>query len=451
MSARTRTASADTGGVSLPPGSRLPAAIQTALVVRDPVGSFVRFQRDYGPVFRARFVGIPKIVYVTTPALAQTVLRSDRTVGEAGTARRDFLEPIVGSQSVLCLEGEAWLRERRLLGPSFHGERVKAWAGAIADVVKQDVSEWPRGVPFPLRPRMQRITLEVIWRVVFGLDDADTDPAYGRLRELLPRLLDVAASPAYAFLPVKVAMWMDTSPLAARIPGNRIARFGQLKQEIDALLLYLIARRRAEPTGDRADVMSSLVAADTTDEQVRDELITLLEAGHETTSTALAWLFERLVRTPDVRAKAETAAASDDDRYLDAIVKESLRIRPILLDAPRMLTGSLALDGFEVPSGWYVAPVIPLVHSDPEAYAKPTAFRPERFLIDKPPMDAWIPFGGSQRMCLGIQLAQLEMRVALREILNNVDIEAVDPEPERPRMRGITIVPEHQATVVASR
>ena len=402
-------------------------------------------------MFRARFVGIPKIVYVTTPALAQTVLRTDRTVGEAGSARRDFLEPLVGSQSVLCLEGDAWLRERRLLGPSFHGERVKAWAATIADVVKHEVSQWPHGVSFPLRPRMQRITLEVIWRVVFGLDDADTDPGYGRLRELLPQLLDVAASPAYAFLPARVAMWMDTSPLAARIPGNRIARFGRLKQETDALLLHLIARRRAQPTGDRADVMSSLVAADTTDEQVRDELITLLEAGHETTSTALAWLFERLLRTPDVRAKAEAAATSGDDRYLDAVVKESLRVRPILLDAPRLLTGPLALDGFEVPSGWYVAPVIPLVHSDPQAYAEPTEFRPERFLVDRPPMDAWIPFGGSQRMCLGIQLAQLEMRVALREILTNVDLDAVDPAPERPRLRGITIIPEHHATVIAHR
>jgi cytochrome P450 len=437
--------------VALPPGSRLPAAAQTALVVRDPVGSFVRFRRDYGPVFRARFVGIPRIVYVTTPDLAQTVLRTDRTVGEAGTARRDFLEPLVGSQSVLCLEGDAWQRERRLLGPSFHGERVKGWAGTIADVVRNEAARWPRGVPFPLRPRMQRITLEVIWRVVFGLDDTHAVPQHARLRELLPQLLDVAASPAYAFLPAKVAIWMDTSPLAARIPGNRIARFGRIKQETDALLLQLIARRRAQQDGEQADVLSSLVAADTTDEQVRDELITLLEAGHETTSTALAWLFERLLRSPDVRARAEDAAAAGDDRYLDAVVKEALRVRPILLDAPRVLTGPLALNGYEVPPGWYVSPLIQLVHSDPQTYPEPTEFRPDRFLADRPPMHAWIPFGGSRRMCLGIQLALLEMKVALREILNSADLDVVDPTPERPRLRGITIIPELQAMVVVNR
>jgi|RhiMetdeSRZDD1v2_1073273.scaffolds.fasta_scaffold62199_4 cytochrome P450 family 135 len=436
--------------MGLPPGSRLPAVAQTAQVVRDPVGFFVRRRDDYGPVFRASFMGVPKIAYVSTPDLAQTVLRSDRTVGEAGTARRDFLEPLVGSQSVLCLEGEAWMRERRLLGPSFHGTRIQSWAETIADVVGREVSTWPRGVAFPLRPRMQRITLKVIWRIVFGLDSDDTDPAHQRLWELLPQLLTVAASPVLAFVPTKVALWLDSSDLAGRIPGNRIARFGRIKQETDALLMHLIARRRADPDPERTDVLSSLASADTTDEQVRDELITLLEAGHETTSTALAWLFERLLRTPDVLAETRTAVESGDDRYLDAVVKESLRIRPVLLDAPRFLTGPLALDGYEVPSGWYVAPVIPLVHADPETYADPGEFRPQRFLTDQPPTQAWIPFGGSRRMCLGIQLAILEMRVVLREVLSAIELHVTDPAPERLRLRGITIVPEHQTRVVAS-
>jgi cytochrome P450 len=347
---------------------------------------------------------------------------------------------------VLCLEGEAWLRERRLLAPSFHGASVQSWADTIADVVGREVSAWPRGVTFPLRPRMQRITLEVIWRIVFGLDSDDTDPAHQRLWELLPQLLTVAASPVLAFVPTKVAVWLDSSELAGRIPGNRIARFGRIKQETDALLLELIARRRAEPDAERTDVLSSLAAADTTDEQVRDELITLLEAGHETTSTALAWLFERLLRTPEVLAETRRAVESGDDRYLDAVVKESLRIRPVLLDAPRFLTAPLALDGYEVPAGWYVA----LVHADPETYADPGEFRPQRFLDGQPPMQAWIPFGGSRRMCLGIQLAILEMRVVLREVLRRLDLDVPDAAPERLRLRGITIVPEHQTRVVAS-
>ncbi|MGH3368036.1 MAG: cytochrome P450 [Nocardioidaceae bacterium] len=448
--------------MGLPPGSRLPGVAQTALLVRDPFGYFVRSRRKFGPVFRSRFVGIPRIVYVATPALAEQVLRTDRDIGEAGTARKDFLEPLVGAHSVLCLEGDAWLRERRRLAAPFHGQRVRRWGDTIADVVAAQVARWPQGTPFALRPWMQQVTLEVMFRVVFGLNSGDgrsSSPADGEaaaseraLRAQLPGLVDVASNAALAFVPARIVEWLDQAPLARRLAHNPIARFGQLKQSTDALLLDQIRRRRQAGPDDSADVLSTLVAEPgMTDEQIRDELITLLEAGHETTATGIAWMFDQLLRSPAALAKALDAVVSGDPSYLQAIVKETLRIRPVVVDAPRVLTASLDLHGYRVPAGWYVAPVIPLVHTDPEAFPDPDSFRPERFLGDPLPSGAWIPFGGSRRMCLGIQLAMFEMRVVLAEVLRHVELWPVDHAAERPRMRGVTLVPEHHTRVVARR
>jgi cytochrome P450 len=447
-----RRTGAHTGGVGLPPGSRLPAAVQTAMVVQRPI-EFFRFNREwFGPVFRAQFVGVPRIVYVGTAALADQVLRTDRDIGEAGTARKNFLEPLVGTQSVLCLEGDAWLRERRRLGPAFHGERVRRlWGEAIAEIVAAEVARWPLGTPFALRPQMQRITLEVILRVVFGFDASARDEVQDQLRVVLPQIVDVGSNRAMAFVPARVAEWLDRSPLAQHLPVNPVAKFGRTKIAADALLYEEIgARRWLGPSGDGSDVLSLLIASGSTDEQIRDELITLLTAGHETTATGLAWLFERLLRTPSVMQRVREAVQADDEAYLDATVKEALRIRPVVLDAPRVLTAPLALDRYEVPAGWYVAPVIALVHSDPDVYPDPTSFRPERFLDGSRPPGSWIPFGGSRRLCLGIQLALFEMRVVLTEVLRRLSLHVVDQAPERPRLRGVTVAPEHLTRVTAA-
>lgn len=446
--------------MGLPPGSRLPPVAQTALVVHDPVGFFGQNRRRFGPVFRARFVGVPHLVYVATPALAEVVLRTDRDIGQAGTARKDFLEPLVGPESVLCLEGEPWMRERQRLAPAFHGQRLGCWADTIADIVAAEVESWPVGEPFALRPRMQRITLEVIFGVVFGTargagpaanGDRDAfDARRARLRVLLPDLLDVASSPMLAFVPPRLAVWLQQSSWPRRFSRNTIAGFYRMKATVDEVLIAEIGRRRSHAAFDDGGVLGMLAAVpDATDTQIRDELITLLEAGHETTATALAWLFEQLLRLPGVLARVHDAIDRADEAYLNAVIKESLRRRPVLIDAPRVLTAPLDLEGFEVPAGWYVAPVMPLVHTDRDTYPDADRFRPERFLESKVPAGAWIPFGGSRRLCLGIQLALLEMRVVLTEVLKRVELTPVGAAAERARLRGVTLVPEHQTRVVA--
>jgi len=223
-----------------------------------------------------------------------------------------------------------------------------------------------------------------------------------------------------------------------------------MKATVDELLIAEIGRHRSQAAFDDGGVLGMLAAIpDATESQIRDELVTLLEAGHETTATGLAWLFEQLVRLPDVMARVYDAIDRADEAYLNAVVKESLRRRPVLIDAPRKLTAPLGLEGFEVPAGWYVAPVMPLVHTDRETYPDADLFRPERFLEDRLPAGAWIPFGGSRRLCLGIQLALLEMRVVLTEVLRRVELAPVGGAAERARLRGVTLIPEHQTRVVA--
>lgn len=440
---------------------------QTAYAVHDPVGFFRRNGTAFGPVFRARFVGVPRMVYVGTPALADRVLRTDRDVGRAGEARQDFLEPLVGPESVLCLEGEPWLRERRRLGPAFHGRRLASYPAMIASIVEAEVARWPVGKVFALRPRMQRITLEVIFAVVFGPDGADArsaDPNAAnaapagepaaverrrRLPALLSELIDVAASPVLAYVPPRLRTWLQESAAAQRLPRNTVAGFYRLKSQVDELLLAEICDQREHGTPDDGGVLGMLAAVpDATDSQIRDELITLLEAGHETTATGLAWLFEQLLRAPEALTAVRRAIERDDTDYLDAVVKESLRRRPVLIDAPRLLTSPMELGGYDVPAGWYVAPVMSLVHTDHEAYPDAEAFRPERFLDDRLPAGAWIPFGGSRRLCLGLHLALMEMRVVLVEVLRRVELQAVGRATERARLRGVTLVPEHMTRVV---
>jgi cytochrome P450 family 135 len=446
--------------MSVPPGSRAPAPVQTALLLRDPVGFFRGSREKYGPVFSARFIGLPRIAYVATPELADLVLRTDRDIGEAGTARKPFLEPLVGPESVICLEGAAWERERRRLAPAFHGSRVTRWQETIAGIVEAEVATWPFDEPFALRPRLQHITLDVMMNVVFGLRGAAPSRAgealdvvterRRRLETALRGVVDVASTPALAFVPARVGTWLEQAPLARQLPRNPIAGFLALKATLDELLLEEISSQRRARAAPGADVLAMLAdIPDMSESQIRDELITLLEAGHETTATGLAWCFERLLRHPDVLDRVRQAVDQGDDRYLDAVVKETLRVRPVLNDAPRMLTAPLRIGSFEIPPGWYVAPAMPLVHTDPTAYPEPDRFSPERFLTGKHTPSAWIPFGGSRRLCLGIQLALLEMRTVLTEVVRRVDLRPDRPRPEKARLRGVTLVPERHTRVLA--
>jgi cytochrome P450 len=389
--------------------------------MRDPVGFLERCRRDHGPVFRVKLIGFPRFVYVAEPDLAREVYATDRTIGRASPGRKDFLEPLVGSQSLLVLEGEEWLRHRKLLGPVFHRRQVDRYADeieAIADAVLDDV---PTGEPLALRPWMQRITLEVILRLVFGVSDEER---LDRLRTLLPELVEAGSSPLIWVVPNT----LQRRPLLRRFP-NPVSRFYDVRAQVDALLYEEIAERRRTGAAGRTDVLSQMLD-DLDDAALRDELITLLVAGHETTATALAWTFERLVRHPAALARLEEG----DEEYLRAVVRESLRARPVVIDTPRYLDGPLKLGGYDIPAGWYVSPAMPLVQGDDD-------FRPERFLEDGAGREGWIPFGGGKRHCVGSHLALLELEVVVRATVRRLELEVVDAAPEAAELQHVTLVP----------
>ena len=436
----------------LPPGPKAPALAQTVAFVRDPSRFLERAHARFGPVFRVKLVGYRKFVYVAEPHLARRVFATDRDIGLAGEVRREVMEPLVGRSSLLCLEGAEWLRHRKLVGPPLHGRAVEGYRGRIAEIAAEEISTWPLGEPFALRPRMQAITLEVILRIVFGVRDA---AKLERLRALPPELIEAGAG-AGALVLVAGGERLWGSRLLRALPRSPIARFFSLVVEVDRLLFDEIAQRRAAPDPEGGDVLSMLLAArdeegnPLTDQELRDELVTLLEAGHETTATALAWTFERLARHPEVLARLRSAVDAGDDDYVDAVAKESLRTRPIITDTPRILTAPLELDGYEVPAGWYVAPAIPVIHRDPERYPEPDEFRPERFLNGGVQPDAWIPFGGGKRRCVGSHLAMLELRTVIAEVVRRLDVRPARPAPERTRLHHVTLTPAEGGRVVVS-
>lgn len=462
---RERTADSPDGSrtAQLPPGSRLPTMVQTAMWLCDPVGFYRRCARRYGRVFRINVVGMPGFVYVTDPELARRIFATDRDIGRAGAARRDFLEPIVGPSSLLCLDGEEWTRQRKLLGSAFHGRRIERYRDQITAIAADHVRRWPVGEPFALGPRMQAITLEVILRVVFGIDDA---ARMERLRDVLPRLTAAAESAyAVAYL-VPAPVWRRVAPLLARLPGTPSARFVTLLRETDALVHDEISRRRdAHDVADRADILSVLLRArdaeggGMTDAELRDALMTLLLAGHETTATALTWCFERLVRNPEVMERLRDGVADGDGRYLDAVIKETLRVRPVIPDAPRVLTEPMDLGGYRVPAGWWVSPATVLMHGSAAAFPEPEEFRPERFLAGgdgrsgdaaQAPPPAWVPFGGGRRQCLGAHFALLEMSAVIPRVLDRLHLRvAGEAAPEAARVRHVTLAPARDGRVVA--
>jgi cytochrome P450 family 135 len=427
--------------VALPPGPRLPAIVQTVRWARDPVGFLAACRRRYGDAFTVRFTGFGQWVYFADAETVASIFQADADAMRAGEAR-DMLEPVVGRRSVLILDGEEHRRERRLLLPSFQGSHVRRYGELMREVAEEDIARWPLGRPFPLRPRMQHITLEVILRAVFGLE------APGRRAELhrrLVRLLEVAAP-----LLLIPALNRDLGRLS---PGGRLAR---ARRAVDELVFEEIRLRRADPAATEADdVLSLLLGArdedgrPLADEGVRDELMTLLLAGHETTATGLAWAFERLVRHPAAmdRLVAELDAGEGD--YIDAVIRETLRVRPVLFDTARKVVKPTEVDGWLLPAGTFVAPALALVHLDPASHPDPEAYRPERYADGSPPPRTWVPFGGGSRSCLGAGFALFEMRVVLSAVLGRLRLRPARPEDERAKLRNLTVVPARGAEVIA--
>jgi cytochrome P450 family 135 len=425
-----------------PPGPRLPQLVQAAIVTANPYGWMNKRRARYGDVFSSHFPFFGRIVYVVDPAEIKRVFAGDPRDFHAGEANATVLGDALGDHSLLTLDEDRHMSQRKLLLPPFHGQSVRRYAEVMSEAAHNEVAGWPLNKPFALRPRMQAITLEVILRAVFGVRDG---ARMDLMRERIPKLADTT----------NVLNWL---PLMQRDLGglSPAARFRRALAAVDELIYAEIRERREDQdAADRDDVLSLLLRArheddsPMTDSELRDELLTLLTAGHETTATGLSWAFERLVRTPRVMEKLLDSL--DDDEYLDAVVKETLRIRPVVVDVARKLTRDTEIAGYHLPAGTLVLPAIAAVHRHPDHYADPAEFRPERFLNGEAAEPyTWIPFGGGVRRCIGASFAQVEMRVVLREVLKRVRLRAASERPERARVQHVTVVPSRGARVVVT-
>jgi cytochrome P450 len=424
---------------TLPPGSRLPGLAQAALFGLNPYAWLLRNWRRYGDCFSVRFPFFGDLVYVANPALVKQVFTGDTHVFHAGEANAIPLGPVMGTYSLLTLDEDEHLRQRKLLLPPFHGEAVRRYGELIEQVSERAIDRWPMQREFALRPSMQEITLEVILRAVFGVRDE------ARLQQFTAAFTGLErASNALLVLPL-MRLGLDRF--------GPLARFKRAVAATDALIYDEIARRRAEREADAGDdVLSTLLAArhqdggPMSDQELRDELMTLLGAGHETSATGLSWAFERLLRTP--AALERLTHDPDDDAYLDAVVKETLRVRPVIVDVARLLKSDTQIGDWLVPAGTVAVPAITVMHMRPDLWSQPEAFRPERFLDGEGEAYAWIPFGGGVRRCIGAAFAQFEMKIVLRTIMRRARLRAADPAPEPPRIRHVTTVPAKGARVV---
>jgi cytochrome P450 len=433
----------------LPPGPRLPASWQTILAWRRPTATLERCRARYGRRFTMRVLGQPPFVVLSDPAEIEQVFMASPEDLHPGEGVR-VIESLVGANSVILLDEDAHLEQRRLMLPAFHGERMQRLTGVMGQLAERELASWPREEAIALHPRLQRLTLEIILRAVFGLRQG---AQLEELREALTELLAFSESP------------LSLLPFAQRILSGRgrWARFPELHASVDRQIYALIEQRRQEQ-GAGDDVLDMLLGARHTDgspmsaQELRDELVTALVAGHETTASQLAWAFERLAREP-AAARRLTAEldAGESDAYLNASIHEILRLRPVLAEAePRVVKRAIEIGGVEYPPGVALVISAYLVHRDPDIYPQPLAFRPERFLDGE---DAhargrvggkytWIPFGGGRTRCLGASFALAEMKVVLATVLSRCEIAAVHPAPERTRRRSITLSPAGQATVV---
>jgi cytochrome P450 len=425
----------------LPAGPRWPRAVQTAWWATRPVSLMRHCRRRYGDVFTVRPYGFGNIVLVADPGIIKEVFTGDRDVFAAGEANA-AMSPVLGRHSLLVLDGERHLRQRRLMLPPFHGEAIGRYRERVEEITIAEVSSWPLGKPFAIRERMQDITFEVILRAVIGVSD---EHRLERLRDLLPKLLDFSVLDMWA-------VWLF--PRVLDTPLGRHHRSMRVRPEVDRLLFEEIAAHRANPEG-HDDILALLVQArdeqgePLSDEELLDQIITLLLAGHETTTTGLAWAFERLVRHPAVLERLEDELEQDENDYLEAVVNETLRVRPVIDGVWRKLTAPAVVAGYRLPAGTLVFPAIVLVQTS-AGFPDADEFRPERFLDGSPPPYTFIPFGGGQRRCIGASFAIMEMQTVLNTVLRRVQLRASDRRPEKPRVHHVTQVPGRGARVVAA-
>lgn len=391
-----------------------------------PLAFHENCRRRYGDRYTVRLLGSPPFVMHANPDHIREIFTAPPEVLHPGEGAR-ILEPVVGTYSVILLDEKAHLSQRRLMLPAFHGEKMQQLSALVTEVTEREVAAWPTGSELTLHPRLQGLTLEVILRAVFGLDPG---PALDGLRAALTEILDFATRP------------MTLVPYLQRELGGRSrwGKFVALRDKTDALVYELIDQH----PGGGDDVLSMLLAArhedgsPMTPQELRDELMTLLVAGHETTASSLAFGMNILARNPHVADELR----KEDDEYLTATIHEILRARPVLPNAaPRLVKEPVEVGGWSYEPGVCLIANTYLVHHDPAIYPEPYSFRPERFLDEGPGTYTWIPFGGGRRRCLGASFALLEMKTVLREVLRRYDLQPGVDGAEVSRRRSITISP----------
>ena len=419
----------------LPPGPRTPSLFQGAGMWTRPVSWLERNRAKYGNRFTTRFPFTPPFVVIADPEQIKAIFTAPPDVLLPGVGARVLL-PLVGPSSVLLLDGNAHMSQRKLMLPAFHGERMERLTDLVASVTADEIERWNDG-EMELHPRFQTLTLEIILQAVFGLEPG---PRLEALRESLSKLLAYGDNPLTLLPPPE-------EPAAIERTEQFFNKYGPIKgfvdrrDEVDELLAAEIDERRSAGDEDADDVLSMLLAARHEDgspmsaSELRDELMTLLVAGHETTASSLAWTFSRLARDPRVLAELRREVdAEDGGPYLTATINEVLRSRPVLQNnAPRYVAKPITVGGWDYEPGISLVPNAYLVHHDPEIYPDPYTFRPERFLDEKPGTYTWIPFGGGRRRCLGSSFAILEMKVVIAEVVRRFEIA---PRPASPRWRA---------------
>ncbi len=432
----------------LPPSLPLPMLVQSALWVRNPVQVLHYLQSHYGPTFRVK-LPVHDVVMITEPEPIRTMFASKGDDMHAGRVNR-ILRAIVGDHSVLLLDGSEHMRHRKLLLPSFHGERMRFYGETMAEITRQSIAEWPKQAVFSLHEKTQDITLEIILRTVFGISDG---PQMHELKQQLQQLLKIGENPLW--LPLMAALAVD-GEREKRQPWKWLLRD---RNRTDALLYKQIAARRVEAEKDRSDVLAMLLKAQDeqgsglSDAELRDELMTALVAGHETTATALAWAFERVLLHPAIygRLKQEVQQAGGKSAppeklaalpYLDATVKEVLRLRPVIPFIGRVLQQPMRLAGYDLPKGTAVAACIYLAQRNPAVYKDPEEFLPDRFLSGQPDPASFLPFGGGIRRCIGAAFALYEMKIVMGTILAHTELALEKPQPLPIVRRAITFWPK---------
>jgi cytochrome P450 len=439
---------------TLPPGPNLFATFD---FIRNPFRFLDECARRYGDWFTVRVPGVSPFVFTSDPAAVREVFLGDPDALHAGEANRP-LGAFMGERSSLFLDAPEHLRQRRLLLPAFHGEQVASHADAMRIAADNAIASWPIGQQFAIHPQMRSITFETIIRTVFGFAD---DEAGTELRASLKKLFALYSSKLGTLFSLP-AMQIDAGRWS---PWGRAVR---LTRQIDAILYAEFARRRKEGVEGRADVLSMLLAAHYEDGQplpdavIRDEMYTLMLAGHETTAATMAWVINRLVTNPEVmeRARAEVVSvlnrASFDAlhvgklKYVEAVINETMRLDPVVPNIGRSLKRAMTIAGRELPAGVTIAPCIYLVHRRPELWPNPDQFNPDRFLESRQSPYAFLPFGGGSRRCLGAAFASYQMKIVIAEILARVELKPVDDYHAHAIRRGIAFAPSDGMPVIAS-